>query len=365
METISSTKRDKKPKALIAMSGGVDSSMAAKLMQEAGYECIGCMMKLWDAKDDEQTPTRTCCSLDDAEDARSVASRLGMPFYVFNFTKEFENTIIADFVRSYENARTPNPCIECNRCMKFGKLYIRARELGCDCVVTGHYARIEKTGDRFILKKALDESKDQSYVLYQLTQEQLAHICFPLGMLKKDDVREIAKGSGFVNFDKPDSQDICFVPDGNYAKVVEKYSGKAPTVGNFVDKNGRVLGRHKGLIHYTIGQRKGLGISSDAPLYVLELRIDTNEVVLGSNEDLFAREVMVERVNWISGKTPEAPFRAKAKIRYRHKEQDAIIEPIGSDRARIIFEEPQRAVTPGQSAVIYDGDEVLGGGIIV
>ena len=246
-------------KALIAMSGGVDSSVAAYIMKEEGFDCIGCTMKLYDNADAGVSRDKTCCSLDDVEDARSVAARLDMPYYVFNFSDDFREKIICKFIDSYERGRTPNPCIDCNRYMKFAKLCERARILGCDFIVTGHYARIYKEGEKYVLKKALDETKDQSYVLYNLTQDILAHTRFPLGEMKKSETREIAEKCGFINAKKPDSQDICFVPDGDYARVIELNTGKKYPPGDFVDKNGNVLGRHKGIIHYTIGQRKGLG----------------------------------------------------------------------------------------------------------
>lgn len=352
-------------KALIAMSGGVDSSLAAKLMKDRGFECIGCTMKLYDNEDAGVERSRTCCSLDDVEDARSVAYKLGMPFYVFNFTRDFMDTVISKFIESYEKGITPNPCIDCNRYMKFDKLYERARILGCEYVVTGHYARIEYDGERYILKKSLDETKDQSYVLYSLTQDQLAHTQFPLGALKKTEVRAIAAESGFVNADKPDSQDICFVPNGDYARVIELHTGKRSAEGNFIDNNGNVLGRHKGIIHYTLGQRKGLGISSAEPLYVCKICSESGDVLLGSNADLFSRNADVLDFNWIGGSAPTEAFRCKAKIRYRQPEQWATVTPTGENAVRITFDEPQRAITPGQAAVLYDGDVVLGGGTIV
>ena len=354
----------KMKKALIAMSGGVDSSLAAKLMKDRGFDCIGCTMKLYNNEDAGVECSRTCCSLDDAEDARSVAYKLGMPFYVFNFTDAFRDMVIRKFIESYEKGITPNPCIDCNRYMKFDKLYERAKILGCDYIVTGHYARIEYDGERYLLKKALDETKDQSYVLYSMTQEQLAHTIFPLGSMRKTEVRAIAEDSGFVNADKPDSQDICFVPNGDYASVIELQTGKRSPQGNFVDMHGNVLGRHKGVIHYTIGQRKGLGISSAEPLYVCGICPENGNVVLGSNDDLFSREANVSDFNWISGCAPKSEFRCKAKIRYRQSEQWATVIPTGADTVHIVFDEPQRAVTPGQAAVLYDGDIVLGGGTI-
>lgn len=351
-------------KALIAMSGGVDSSLAAKIMMDRGYDCIGCTMKLYHNEDVGIERSRTCCSLDDVEDARSVAYNLGMPFYVFNFTDDFRDIVIRKFIESYENGITPNPCIDCNRYMKFEKLYERAKTLGCDYIVTGHYAKIEETDGKFILRKAEDETKDQSYVLYSMTQEQLAHTKFPLGGMRKTEVRAIAEQSGFVNADKPDSQDICFVPMGDYASVIELQTGNKPVPGNFVDKQGKILGKHKGVIHYTIGQRKGLGIAFSEPLYVCKICPESGDVVLGRNEDLFSSEVNVKDFNWISGCAPTGEFRCKVKIRYRQPEQWAAVTPEGEDAVRIIFDEPQRAVTPGQSAVLYDGDIVLGGGTI-
>lgn len=365
---IASTARiagSKRVKALIAMSGGVDSSVAAFLVKAQGYDSIGCTMKLYDNALAGVSRSHTCCSLDDVEDARSVAYRLGIPYYVFNFKDDFEEKVIRKFIRSYEAGITPNPCIDCNRYLKFDRLYERARVLGCDCIVTGHYARIERDGERYLLKKALDGSKDQSYVLYSLTQAQLAHTLFPLGTLKKTDVRRMAEEQGFVNADKPDSQDICFVPDGDYASVIRRYTGKDAEAGDFVSADGTVLGRHKGIIHYTVGQRRGLGICAPEPLYVCGIFPGSNTVLLGRNADLYRKDVDVANVHWISGTAPQADFRCAAKLRYRQSEQPAAVIPTGADTVHIVFDEPQRAVTPGQAAVFYDGDTVLGGGVIV
>jgi len=351
-------------KALIAMSGGVDSSVAALLTKQAGYECIGCTMRLFDYEDIGAEGEKTCCSLSDVEDARSVAIRLGMPYYVFNFRDDFREKIIERFARSYINGITPNPCIDCNRFMKFEKLYERAKILGCSHIVTGHYARIEEHDGQFFLKKAADPAKDQSYVLYSLTQEQLAHTLFPLGDQSKSETRSIAEENGFINADKADSQDICFVPDGDYAKVVEEVTGFRSEPGDFVGTDGQLIGRHKGIIHYTVGQRKGLGISSSEPYYVCRICPECNQVILGRGQDLMSREAEVKEINWISGVVPPGPFRCSAKIRYRHREQSALVEPLEGMRARVIFDEPQRAITPGQSAVFYEGDTVLGGGVI-
>ncbi len=352
-------------KALIAMSGGVDSSVAAKIMVDEGYECIGCTMKLHDNQSESDRETKTCCSLNDVEDARSVAMRLGMKYYVFNFQEDFKEKIIDKFIQSYKEGKTPNPCIDCNRYMKFDKLFERGQVLGCDYIVTGHYVRIEYRDGKYHLLKALDDTKDQSYVLYSMNQYQLEHAKFPLGGLKKTETRALAEEGGFINADKPDSQDICFVPDGDYASVIEKYSGTKEKPGNFVDTEGNILGKHKGITHYTIGQRKGLGLALHTPVYVQKIDVEKNEVVLGTNDELFSCELSASDVNWISGEVPTEPIRCAAKIRYRHKEQLCTVTATGENTIKVVFDEPQRAITPGQSVVMYLGDEVLGGGIIV
>lgn len=351
-------------KALIAMSGGVDSSVAALLTLRDGYSGIGCTMKLFEPGD-TVTKEKTCCSLDDTEDAKSVAYKLGMPYYVFNFKDDFRECVIKKFAESYTRGETPNPCIDCNRYLKFDRLYERAKTLGCDVLVTGHYARIEYENGRYLLKKALDESKDQSYVLYSLTQEVLAHTRFPLGNYRKTEVRAIAEENGFINAQKRDSQDICFVPDGKYADVVEKVTGKTFPEGDYVDENGNVIGRHKGIIRYTIGQHKRLGISTETPLYVKTIDAENNTVTLTPEDRIFTREVRVKDVNLISVDRLDGPMRVKAKIRYRQPEQEAVIEQIGDGEIKLTFDNPVRAVTKGQAAVFYDGDTVVGGGTVV
>ena len=352
-------------KAIIAMSGGVDSSVAAYLCVKKGYECIGATMKLFDNADIGKKQEKTCCSLEDVEDARSVASKLGMPYYVFNFTDEFDEKVIKKFIHAYEIGATPNPCIDCNRYLKFEKLFTRMKELDFDYVVTGHYARIENDGNRFLLKKGIDSSKDQSYVLYSMTQEQLAHTLFPLGEYTKTHIREIAGENDFINARKHDSQDICFVPDGDYASFIEQYSQKQYPDGGFVDKNGKQLGTHKGIIRYTIGQRKGLGLSLPEPMYVCSKNIEKNEVVLCRNEELFSSQLDADDFNWIAFDNPPESINAKARIRYNQHEEPAKITVTGDKSVHIEFDKPQRAIAKGQAVVVYDGDTVLGGGTIL
>lgn len=347
-------------KALIAMSGGVDSSVSAFLCKEKGFFCTGATMKLYNGFEDS-----TCCSLSDIEDAKAVCQRLGMEHFVYNFTEDFDEKVIKKFIDDYECGATPNPCIECNRHLKFAKLFEKMQELGYDYVVTGHYARIEKAGDRYLLKKAVDHSKDQSYVLYSMTQNQLEHTLFPLGEFEKSYAREIAQENGFINARKKDSQDICFVPDGDYATFIEKYAGKTYPCGKFVDKSGSVLGEHKGIIRYTIGQRKGLGLSLPAPMYVCCKDVDKNQVVLCSNEELFSNSLDAVDFNWIAFDNPPAEVRAKARIRYNQVEEPATIFVTGEGCVHIEFDKPQRAIAKGQAVVVYSEDVVLGGGTIV
>ena len=353
-------------KAMIAMSGGVDSSVAAYLISQQGYETVGVTMKLHNDESQAQAEA-SCCTSDDIEDARSVAGILGIPYHVYNYSDNFTEHVISRFVDAYRNARTPNPCIDCNRYIKFDRLVKTAIELGFDYVVTGHYAITEydeKSG-RYLLKKAVDESKDQSYVLYSLSQEQLRHILFPLGSMSKQEVREIADKLDFINADKPDSQDICFVPDGDYARFIEEWCGLKFENGNFVDLQGNVIAQHKGIINYTIGQRKGLGIAAKAPYYVVGKDLERNEVILGSNEDLFSSTLTATDVNFISVEKLTEPMRVRAKVRYKQKETDATISPLENGDVSVVFDEPQRAIASGQAVVFYDGDIVVGGGTIV
>ena len=351
-------------KTMIAMSGGVDSSVAALLACAFSDECVGCTMKLFENEVAGVDPRRGCCSQESAEDARSVAYGLGMKFYVWNLADEFRRDVLNPFAAEYQRGRTPNPCIECNRALKFGALYDRARLLGCDLLVTGHYARIEERDGQWVLKKALDLSKDQSYVLYMLTQEQLAHIRFPLGELTKTRVRAIAAEHGFVSAETPDSQDLCFAPDGDYAAAAERVTGLAALPGPFLDLDGNVLGEHRGIVHYTVGQRRGLGQSFGERAYVVRIDPERNAVVLGPREALFTDRARVERFHWIAGSAPVGPIRCAVKTRYRQVEQPATVTPVGADAVEIAFDAPQRAVTPGQAAVLYDGDVVLGGGVL-
>ena len=350
-------------KALIAMSGGVDSGVAAYFMKKEGFECVGATMKLYDNDDAFIGREQTCCTADDIIDAKNVASKLGIPHYVFNFKGEFEEKVIKNFVETYENGGTPNPCIVCNRYLKFEKLMQRMYELGLDYVVTGHYARIVEKDGRYYLKKGKDLSKDQSYVLYNLTQKQLSHTLFPLGEYSKDEIREIAEREGFLNANKKDSQDICFIPDGDYYSFIKKYRGRDYEEGNFIDKDGNVLGKHSGIIKYTIGQRKGLGLSAGHPVYVIDKNLENNTVTVGDNEDLFTKSLEAEDFNWIIEK-PETEIKCKAKTRYNMTEQPCTVR-VNGEKLTVEFDSPQRAITKGQAVVLYDGDCVLGGGTII
>lgn len=354
-------------KAMVAMSGGVDSSVAAYIVKSSGYETMGVTMKLFGNSEVEST----CCSLDDVEDARSVANKLGINYYVFNFEDDFDKEVIKRFVEAYEEGRTPNPCIDCNRYIKFKRLFQRAMELRQDYVVTGHYARVlfDKSSGRYLLTKSLETGKDQSYVLYSMDQNQLAHAMFPLGNMSKEETREIALEQGFVNAKKRDSQDICFVPDGKYSDFIRNYTGKDYPEGDFVDMDGKILGRHKGLIHYTIGQRRGLGLALPESLYVKEKNISENKVILARDSELYSDYLEVKSLNWIAIPELNNDLRCLVKIRYSQKGEVARLIPLDEDRVAIEFDEPQRAPTPGQAAVFYDGNEggatVIGGGTII
>jgi tRNA-specific 2-thiouridylase len=355
------------------MSGGVDSSVAAFLMKEAGYSCIGVTFKLFSLEDAGGVSTsaagartaKSCCSLEDVNDARAVAYRLDMPHYVLNFMEDFRREVIGRFAVTYEKGATPNPCIDCNRYIKFPGLLRKARELGFDAIVTGHYARAEKSGSRYILRKSLDANKDQSYVLYASTQEQLAAARFPLGSLTKGEVREIAGREGFANARKRESQDICFVPDRDYAAFIERYTGRAAEPGDIIDFAGNVLGRHRGLIRCTIGQRRGLGVSSkNGRVYVAAKSAAGNTVTLGPEESLYTRTLTAGCINLIACETLEKPARVLVKTRYQEEEQPGTARQTGSDTILVEFDRGQRAVTPGQAVVLYDGDIVVGGGVI-
>lgn len=340
-------------KALIGMSGGVDSSVAALLMQQQGYTCIGATMHLYG-------------SSDDAADARSVASRLGIPHCVLDFSAEFRENVIDKFVRCYECGLTPSPCIDCNRTMKFGCMLDHARDLGCEYVASGHYAQIRQDPDsgRFLLCKAADLPKDQSYFLACLSQEQLAHIRFPLGELTKHQVRAIAEEHSFVNAKKHDSQDICFVPDGDYPAFLERCTGKTYPCGDFLDQDGKVVGTHRGAVAYTLGQRKGLGLAMGEPVYVCAKDMDANTVTVGPNEALMRKAFRADSWVWYPFPELTSPMRICAKTRSRQVEQPATAYPEGNGVVRVEFDDPQRAITPGQLAVLYDGDVVVGGGTI-
>ena len=355
-----------KKKVAIGMSGGVDSSVAAYLLKEQGYDVVGVTMQIWQDEDPlAQAENGGCCGLSAVDDARRVADMLDIPYYVLNFKREFKEHVIDYFMDEYMHARTPNPCIACNRYVKWEALLNRAMELGCDYIATGHYARVCKLSNgRYALKKSATATKDQTYALYNLTQEQLSHTLMPVGEYEKEEIREIAKQIGLLVANKPDSQEICFIPDNDYAGYIERETGKEFEKGNFVDLNGNILGQHKGIIHYTIGQRKGLGLSLGAPAFVVDIIPETNEVVIGSNDDTFSDSLVASTVNFMAVPSFTNNMEVTAKIRYSHKGAACRLTMLDEDRVLCRFLEPVRAVTPGQAVVFYDKDVVLGGATI-
>ena len=345
-----------KKKILLGMSGGVDSSVSAVLLQEQGYDVIGATMKMWE--DTEKA----------IEDAKKVCNKLEIEHHVIDCTEKFRCHVINKFISEYENAKTPNPCIECNRYLKFGAFYEKAKELGCEYIATGHYAKTEYSEKykRYVLKKSDEEKKDQTYFLYYIPKEEIEFIIFPLqNRASKEETRKIAERNNLEVAQKKDSQEICFIPDNDYQKFLQKYSSQKPKEGNIVLKDGTVLGKHKGLINYTIGQRKGLGISYKEPLYVIKLDIQKNQVIVGTEQDLYSKELIADEINWLAIDQLKEPLKLKAKVRYRAKEAECTVYPIENEQVKVIFDEPQRAITPGQSVVFYDEDIVVGGGKII
>jgi tRNA-specific 2-thiouridylase len=366
-------------KIAVAMSGGVDSSAAAAILKAAGHELVGFTMQLWNQRrgltvdaNGEPLPSR-CCSLDDVYDARRVAEDLGIPFYVLNLERDFERDVVRPFVASYLAGETPIPCVACNSRLKFAALDRLARSLGCERVATGHYARVEYDAEakRHRLYRGRNSAKDQSYFLWELTQEQLARALFPLGEMSKPEVREVARRSQLSVAEKAESQEICFVPDGDYAGFIDRYleaeaaAERTPAPGQIVNTRGQVVGTHSGIHRYTIGQRRGIGVAHPRPLYVIAIDAARNRVVVGEGEELLSREFTAAGVNWVAFDQPDGAVRADVRVRYRHTAAPATIEPLAEDRARVTFDEPQRAITPGQATVFYRGDEVIGGGWIV
>lgn len=353
-----------KERVVIAMSGGVDSSVAAALLKEQGYEVIGITMRLSAENRDFSTDDRGCCNLKSVDDARHVAEILGIRHYVVDFQDIFQKKVIQYFLDSYLNCETPNPCIACNHFIKFKALMQKAKSLGASYLATGHYARIEKAGSRFVLKKGCDSNKDQSYALYHLNQESLANFLLPLGAYKKDITRELARRFSLPVAQKPDSQEICFIPNDNYKAYLKKQVPDALRPGNICLSDGTVVGHHDGLPFYTIGQRKGLGIAYETPLYVIRLDKEKNTVIVGESSECYSSELYADDMNWILFDSLDSSIEAAAKIRYGKQEASAMIYPMNQDSIRVIFAEPQRAITPGQSIVLYNGDAVIGGGVI-
>lgn len=354
-------------KVMVGMSGGVDSSVAAAILLQQGYEVIGVTLQIWQDMDEEmQKSEGSCCSLSAVDDARRVANKLGIPYYVLNFKDIFNKKVIDYFKEEYFKGRTPNPCIACNRHVKWQAMLDKAVSMGIDYIATGHYAKVLYDADskRYILKKSVTDRKDQTYALYNLTQEQLSRTLMPVGDYPKEKIREMAKEIGLSVASKPDSQEICFIHDNDYAKFLSENCDKKIVPGKFVDTKGNVLGEHKGIVHYTVGQRKGLGIAFGKPMFVVALDAKTNTVVLGDDSEVFSKELTASDLNFISIEKPFDGMRVGAKIRYSSKESPATIYVLDNDKVRVVFDEPQRAITPGQAVVFYDGDIVVGGGTI-
>lgn len=356
-----------KKKVVVGMSGGVDSSVAAYLLLEQGYEVIGVTMQIWqDETNEDIQDNGGCCGLSAVDDARRVANSLAIPYYVMNFKKEFAKQVIDYFVDEYFAGRTPNPCIACNRYVKWESLLDRSLKLGADFIATGHYARIiQLENGRFALKCSATDKKDQTYALYNLTQEQLKRTLMPVGEYTKEEIREIASKINLRVANKKDSQEICFVEDNDYGRFIQEYTGKSFEPGNFVDLNGKIIGKHKGIIHYTVGQRKGLNLALGKPAFVIAIHPEENEVVIGDNSDVFANEVIANRVNWMSIEHLNSSVRCSGKIRYNQQAAPCEVSLIDQDTIKVVFDEPQRAITPGQALVLYDGSIVMGGGTII
>lgn len=356
-----------KKKVVVGMSGGVDSSVAACLLKERGYEVIGVTMQIWQEENpDEASENGGCCGLSAVDDARRVAWTLGIPYYVMNFRREFKESVMDYFVAEYLHGRTPNPCIACNRYVKWESLLKRSLEIGADYIATGHYARIGRTKEgRYAVCRSAADGKDQTYALYSLTQQQLSHTLMPVGEYTKDEIRRMAQQIGLETAAKPDSQEICFVPDRDYGRFIEQDTGKKPEPGNFVTQDGRILGRHKGILHYTIGQRKGLNLALGRPVFVTEIRPQTNEVVIGRAEDVWADRLICGHLNFMAWESLNEPRRVLAKIRYSHAGEMATIRRIKEDQVECVFDSPVRAVTPGQAAVFYEEDRIACGGEIL